>query len=203
MGVDSMCFVSMALILFLIMDPIGNISPYLSLVGHLNGRDQHRIVLREMGCALLVMLAFNYLGVYLFDFLGFSEITVRVSSGVILFLIAIKILFPSSDSLRAYLPPGEPKVFPIAVPLIAGPGLMATLLLYGSIDAYQSFMLPSILAAWFAAVLILYFSATIRRTLGSNGLMAAERLIGMILVLIAVQRFLEGVLLFWKKGVLI
>ena len=197
-----MCFVSMALILFLIMDPIGNISPYLSLVGHLDRREQHKIVLREMLFALLVMIGFGYLGVYLFDFLGFSEITVRVSSGVILFLIAIKILFPSSDSLRAYLPPGEPKVFPIAIPLIAGPGLMATLLLYGSIDAYQSFMLPAILTSWLAAVVILYFSERIRNILGANGLMAAERLIGMVLVLIAVQRFLEGVLIFWKKGAL-
>lgn len=193
-----MCFLNMALILFLIMDPVGNINPYLSLTDHLDPKRHRAIILREMLVALFVMIGFNYLGIYLFDLLGFSETTVRISSGVILFLIAIKILFTSSDSLRAHLPDGEPRIFPIAIPLIAGPGLMATIMLYASIDLYEPFMLTAILSAWLATACILYFARPIRRLLGVNGLMAAERLIGMVLVLVAIQRFLEGVLLFWK-----
>lgn len=192
-----MSLFNIALVLLLIMDPIGNISSYQSMVKELDSRRQTWIVFREMIIALLVMIGFNYLGEFIFDFLDLSETTVRLSSGVILFLIAVKILFTAPDSLRANLPKGEPFIFPLAVPLIAGPGLMATIMLYAHLEPYQSIMLIAILIAWGLSALILFFSNTIKRVLGTNGLMACERLIGMVLVLIAVQRFLEGILLFW------
>lgn len=193
-----MSIFNIALVLFLIMDPIGNIASYQSLVKELDPKRQHRIILREMLIALAVMIGFNYLGEYIFDLLELSETTVRLSSGIILFLIAIKILFTAPDSPRANLPQGEPFVFPLAVPLIAGPALLATIMLYAHLEPYQSVMLGAILIAWLASVIILYFSPIIKRVLGQNGLMALERLLGMVLVLIAVQRFLEGIFLFWS-----
>lgn len=196
-----MSLLSVALVLFLIMDPIGNLNSYLSLVKEVEPRRQRWVVLREMLIALAIMILFNYLGEFIFDVLGISEVTVRLTSGVILFLIAIKILFPAQDSPRANLPKGEPIIFPFAVPLIAGPALLATIMLYAHLEPYQSVMLGAIFLAWFASVVILYFSSTIKKVLGQNGLMACERLIGMVLVLIAVQRFFEGILLFWaNKG---
>lgn len=192
-----MSLFSIALVLLLIMDPVGNISAYQSMVKELNPKRQSWIIFREMLIALTVMIAFNYLGEFIFDFLDLSETTVRLSSGVILFLIAIKILFTATDSPRANLPKGEPFIFPLAVPLIAGPGLMATLMLYAHLEPYQSIMIIAILIAWALSVIILLFSGSIKRFLGSSGLMACERLIGMVLVLIAIQRFLEGILLFW------
>jgi multiple antibiotic resistance protein len=183
--------------LFLIMDPIGNLSSYLSLVAELDPKRQKWIVFREMLIALALMIFFNYLGEYIFNFLDLSETTVRLSSGVILFLIAIKILFTASDSPRANLPKGEPFIFPLAVPLIAGPALMATIMLYAHLESYQSIMIIAILIAWFLSIFIFLFARPIKHILGVNGLMACERLIGMVLVLVAVQRFLEGVLLFW------
>jgi multiple antibiotic resistance protein len=192
-----MSIFNVALVLFLIMDPIGNIASYQSLVKELNPKRQNWIVFREMLIALAVMIGFNYLGEYIFNVLELSETTVRLSSGVILFLIAIKILFTAPDSPRANLPKGEPFVFPLAIPLTAGPALMATIMLYAHLEPYQSVMLIAILVAWFLSALILFFSRPIKRLLGQNGLMAIERLIGMVLVLMAVQRFLEGVLLFW------
>jgi multiple antibiotic resistance protein len=179
------------------MDPIGNISSYLSLVKELNPKRQNWIILREMLIALLVMLAFNELGEYIFIFLHLSETTVRLSSGVILFLVAIKILFTSTDNPRMNLPEGEPFIFPLAVPLFAGPSLLATIMLYAHLEAYQSIMLSAILIAWLVSIAILLFAHPIKRLLGNNGLKACERLIGMVLVLVAVQRFLEGILLFW------
>lgn len=193
-----MSLFNISLVLFLIMDPIGNLSSYLSMVKELNPKRQNWIIFREMLIALLVMLFFNYLGEYIFNILSLSEITVRLSSGVILFLIAVKILFTAPDSLRANLPKGEPVIFPLAIPLIAGPALMATIMLYAHLEPYQSVMIAAILIAWFLSISIFLFAGTIKRILGINGLMACERLIGMILVLIAVQRFLEGILLFWK-----
>lgn len=193
-----MSLFSVTLVLLLIMDPIGNISSYLSLVKELNPKREKWIVLREMLIALVFMIGFNYLGEYLFNFLEISETAVRLSSGVILFLIAIKILFTAQDSVRANLPKGEPFIFPFAIPLIAGPALLATIMLYAHLEPLQSVMIIAILIAWFISVIILAFAAPIKKLLGENGLMACERLIGMVLVLIAVQCFLEGIQLFWS-----
>ncbi|MBA2367927.1 MAG: antibiotic transporter [Candidatus Protochlamydia sp.] len=192
-----MSLFSITLVLFLIMDPIGNIESYQSLVKELTPHRQNRIILREMLIALGVMLFFNYLGDFIFNYLHLSETTLRLSSGVILFLIAIKILFTAPDSLRSNLPKGEPFIFPVAVPLIAGPGLMATIMLYSHLEPSNSIMLFAILLAWSVSMVILFFSGKIQHLLGNNGLMACERLIGMVLVLISIQRFLEGILLFW------
>ncbi len=193
-----MSLFTMTLLLFLIMDPVGNICSYLSLVKELNPKRQHWVIFREMGIALLAMVGFYYLGEFLFNFLDLSEATLRISSAVILFLIAIKILFSSPGNPRAHLIEGEPFIFPFAIPLIAGPALLATIMLYSHLEGAGAVMLLAILIAWFLSVLILFFSHPIYSVLGRNGLMACERLIGMVLVLIAVQGFLAGVLDFWK-----
>lgn len=192
-----MSLFSIAFVLFLIMDPIGNLSSYLSMVKELNPKQHYWIIFREMVIALMIMLGFNYLGEHIFHILDLSETTVRLSSGVILFLIAIKILFTAPDSLRANLPKGEPFIFPLAVPLITGPALMATIMLYAHLEPYQSVMIAAIVIAWSLSMCIFLLARPIKQLLSINGLMASERLIGMILVLIAVQRFLEGILLFW------
>jgi multiple antibiotic resistance protein len=179
------------------MDPVGNIAAYQSLVKGQVPRRQHRILMRELLIALAFMLLFNEIGEFIFDYLHLSETTLRISSGVILFLIAIKILFTAPDSLRSNLPHGEPFIFPLAVPLIAGPGLLATIMLFAHLEDLQSTMILAILTAWVITAIILYFSDKIQKVLGESGLMACERLIGMVIVLISVQRFLEGILLFW------
>ena len=193
-----MSLFSITVTLFFIMDPVGNLSSYLSLVKDLDAKRQKWIIVREMLIALAAMIGFNYLGEYIFNLLDLSETTVRLSSGVILFLIAIKILFTAHDSPRANLPKGEPFVFPLAIPLIAGPALLATIMLYAHLEPYQSVMIIAILIAWLLSIATFFFAGPIKRLLGNNGLMACERLIGMVLVLIAVQRFLEGILLFWS-----
>lgn len=192
-----MSLFNVTLVLFLIMDPLGNLSAFHSMVKELDPKRQYWIIFREMMIALGVMLFFNYVGEYIFNFLDLSETTVRLSSGVVLFLIAVKILFTSHDSPRANLPKGEPFIFPLAVPLIAGPALMATIMLYAHLEHVQSIMLLAIFIAWLLSALIFFFAGPIKRVLGDNGLMACERLIGMVLVLVAIQRLMEGVLLFW------
>lgn len=193
-----MSLFTISLALFLIMDPLGNLNSYLSLVNGLPASRQKFIVVREMSIALGVMLLFNFLGEHIFFFLSLSETTVRLSSGVILFLIGIKILFTSSDNPRANLPEGEPFIFPLAIPLIAGPGLLATIMLFAHLEPSLLEMFAAIVIAWIAAVLVFVFGKQIKRILGQNGLLACERLIGMILVLISIQRILEGIILFWR-----
>lgn len=193
-----MTLFTITLVLLLIMDPFGNISSYLQLVAPFDKKKQRWILMREMLIVLGIMIGFNYLGEFIFDVLSLSETTVRLSSGVILFLTAIKILFPSTDSVRANLPAGEPYITPLAVPLIAGPSLMATIMLFAHLETCQAMMLEAIFISWAAVGAVLYFATPIKRVLGNNGLMACERLMGMVLVLVSVQRFLEGILIFWQ-----
>lgn len=188
-----MDFISLTILLYLIMDPIGNVSSFLKLINMVPPERQRWVTIREMLFALVAMLAFYFFGEFLFSVLEISEPTVRVASGVILFLIAIKILFSSKTSLRANLPNEEPYVVPLAIPLIAGPSLLATIMLFSHIVTDPIVMLGSILAAWAAAVVTLFLSKPLLKTLGRNGLVACERLMGMILVMLAIQRFLEGI----------
>lgn len=191
-----MTLFSLTLILFLIIDPFGNVISYNNLMKEIPPSKRLWVGLREMGIALLVMLLFNAIGEILFDLLGFCESALRIASGLILFLVAIKILFPSLGDFRAHLPAGEPFIFPLAIPLIAGPAVLATIMLYAHLEPSQPLMLSAIVFAWLAASAILLSSDFLLRTLGVNGLAACDRLLGMILVILAIQRFADGVQLF-------
>lgn len=195
-----MSLISIALALFLIMDPFGSISAYLRMIKGIDPKRQKLIVVREMFFALVAIFFFYFFGQYLFRLLELSETTVRLASGVILFLIALKILFPSGDSLRANIPQAEPFIIPLAIPLIAGPSLLATVMLYAYMDTNAVQMFTAILIAWFAALLVLLSANTLHRFMGNNGLIACERLMGMILVLLAIQRFMEGLKLFFSPS---
>lgn len=192
-------FLTVAVILFLIMDPVGNISSFLNVMKDVPQEKKKQIIIREMLIALALMLVFNFFGEYIFHILDVSEITVRLTAGAILFLAAIKILFPSSDSLRANLPTGEPFITPLAVPLIAGPSLMATIMLFAHLEPSVLTMLGAIGLAWIAALVVLLMADPLKKFLGANGLSAAERLLGMVLVMLAVQCFLTGVQHFVKN----
>lgn len=195
---DHSSIFSIALMLFLIIDPVGNIASYLTLMSDVDPKRRNLVLVREMGIALVLMLLANFLGEYIFDLLGISKTTVFLASGVILFLIAIKILFPTQDSFRANLPKGEPFIVPLAIPLTAGPSLLATIMLYASLEPSDLMMVAAIFAALIAATLVLFAAPVLKRLLRTNGLLALEKLMGMVLVLLAVQRLAEGIQLFLK-----
>lgn len=188
-----MSLLSIAFILFLIMDPIGSVTSYLKLVQDLPPKKQRWIVIREMLIALAAMFIFYFIGEYLLAVLHISPLTVRLSSGAVLFLVAIKILFPSKDSPRNNLPQGEPFITPLAIPLIAGPALLATIMLFAHAETNHANMIGGIILAWCAAVIVLELSPFLQKYVGKNGLQACERLMGMILVMLAIQRFFEGI----------
>lgn len=191
-----MTLFTLSLMFFLIMDPFGNVSSYLKLVEKLPRKRQFLILGREMLIALGFMLLFNFIGEYLFDVLHISETAIRLASGLILFLAALKILFPSIDSPRANLPEGEPFIIPLAVPLIAGPALLATIMLYTTLEPSQPLVLSAIFLSWIAASIVMFSSSVLYRILGTNGLIACEKLMGMVLILLAIERFSTGVQLF-------
>ncbi len=183
------------LTLFLIMDPVGHTSAFLSLTKGIKAKRVKTIVLREMGIALVLMLIFNYLGEYIFTFLELNQEAVHFAAGIVLFLTAIKVLFPGPSN-QIHLPEGEPFLVPIAIPWIAGPSLLATIMLYAHMETCQPLMLTAILIAWIAASTFLILAPWTHRLLGKNGLSACERLFAMVLVMIAIQRFMEGLILF-------
>jgi len=197
---NDLSLLTIVLTLFLIMDPIGNISSFLTLMEGIDPRRVKFIILREMLIALAAMLLFAYLGKLIFTFLELSHVSIRIATGVILFLTAIKFLFPSPSNLRANLPSGEPFITPLAIPLIAGPSLLATIMLYSNIESCQTLMWIGILIAWMFACMVLFLAPQLFRLLGKNGLVACERLMAMILVMLAIQRFMEGIQLFLQKS---
>lgn len=193
---DNFSLLSITIVLFLIMDPIGNISSYLTLTRDIEPKRRTWVLFREMGIALLAMLIFNFIGEYIFRILNISETTVRLASGAIIFLVAFKTLFPAANSWRNNLMKGEPFIVPLAIPLLAGPGLLATIMLYADMESSVTDMLIAIFAATLAALLVLLAAPFLQKTLKNNGLLALEKLTGMVLILLGVQRFSEGIRLF-------
>lgn len=188
-----MPLLTLSLILFLIMDPIGNISSFLKMVRGIDPKRQKLIVLREMFFALGFMLFFNFFGEFIFSILKISETTVMIASGVILFIASVQILFPKLHGIREEIEEGEPFIIPLAIPLIAGPSLLATIMLYARTEASLPKMLAAIFIAWGFASAVLLSARRLQKILGPAGLMACEKLMGMVLVLLAVQRFLDGI----------
>lgn len=188
-----MTLFTISLVLFMIMDPIGNISSYLSLMKEVSPKRKYWVLFREMLIVLLFMVAFNFLGEYIFDLLELKTVTVQLSSGLILFFTALKFLFPAKDSIRANLPGGEPFIIPLAIPLIAGPSLLATIMLFARLEPSIPLMLQAIFIAWVCTIIVLLAAPFLYKTLGNNGLIACERLMAMILLMMAIQRFMEGI----------
>jgi len=190
-----MTLASLCLMLFLIMDPFGNIGSFIDQLKNLSKGDYKKAVLREMLFALGMMVLFAFIGEGLLGFLQISQTTVYFSSGLILFLMAFQILFPTASSLRKNLPKSTPYIIPLAIPLIAGPSLLATIMLF-TVEQTLPFLLAGILISWVLALVVLLFAHEIKGLLKENGLVAIERLMGMILILLAIQRVASGILLF-------
>lgn len=193
-----MTLASLSLILFLIMDPLGNISSFIDQLKNVPKNEFKKIVFRELLYALAIMVLFAFIGEWLMFFLELSQPTVYIASGLILFFMAFQILFPSTKSIRKNLPKTMPYIIPLAVPLIAGPSLLATIIIFSSEESLV-FLLGAIAIAWACSLAILLFSHEIFSLLKENGLVAFERLMGMILVLLAIQRVAEGILLFIRN----
>lgn len=188
-----MSIITLTVIMLLLMDPLGNLTYYLDMVEGIPQARRRIIVIREMTFALLAVLLFYLIGEFVLSTLKISEPALRITSGLILFLIALKILFPSQDSLRANLPKGEPFVTPLAIPLIAGPALLATVMLFAITEKEQLTLLGGVFIAWIIATAILFFATPINRILGQSGLNALERMMGMVLIMLSIQRTLEGI----------
>jgi multiple antibiotic resistance protein len=185
---------SSALLLFLVMDPLGNIPFFLASLRPVDPARQGRVVLRELRIAYGVMVLFLFAGQPLLGVLGISEPALTIAGGVILFLIALRMVFPSPERSMHEGIDGEPFIVPLAIPYVAGPSVLATELLFMSREPQRwPVWLAALTLAWGATAVILLFASRLRAYLGPRGLIASERLMGMVLVAIAIQMFLSGV----------
>ena len=186
-----------AIALLLIMDPLGNIPPFLSALKNVQPERRRKVLVREILFAYLVLLVFLFLGKYLLRLLSLQEETINIAGGIVLFLIALRMVFPSDHAVGEALT-GEPFLVPLAIPFIAGPSTLASLLLLQTTSGSMFQLWLALTVAWFATAIILLSSTLLYRVLKERGLIAVERLMGMLLVMLAVQMFINGLAKFLK-----
>ncbi len=189
-----MTIFSAAALLFLVMDPFGNIPLYMAALGNVDQSRHTRIIIRELLIALAVLVLFLFVGQYLMKALQISEPALTAAGGTVLLLIAIRMIFPGRAGLSEDMPAGEPFIVPLAVPYVAGPSAMATVLLIMSRepDRWPEW-LAAVAISWFVTGLIISVSGIFTRFLGKRGLIALERLMGMLLVAVAIQMLMTGI----------
>ena len=184
-----------AITLFLIMDPLGNVPIFLVVLERVAEHRRRYIILRELIIALIVMLLFLFAGPAMLRTLGISPEAVAIAGGLVLLIIAIRMIFPlrgSSVMGDDDEDNGEPLLVPLAIPLLAGPSLLATLMLRANSGNILQHTLPALLLAWLASAVILLASPLLYRIFGNRGLKAMERLMGMVLICISVQMLLNA-----------
>ncbi|ABK39539.1 hypothetical protein OPFLODJI_04083 [Aeromonas hydrophila] len=185
---------SAAVMLFLIMDPLGNLPVFLSILRHIDPKRRRKVMMRELLFSLVIMMAFLFVGQQILNFLNLRQEAVSIAGGIILFLIAIKMIFPSEGGVTGLAAGEEPFLVPMAIPMIAGPSILASLLLLANQEPTRmADWSLALLMAWGASAVILMFYEVFNKLLGERGLTAVERLMGMLLVMISVQMLLDGV----------
>jgi len=187
-------FLSTTILLFLVIDPLGNIPIFLAALRQVPEPRRIPIALRECLLGFGILVVFMLFGRVFLQALRLSETSLGIAGGIILFLIAVRMIFPTSEHLFGETAGAEPLLFPLAVPTIAGPSALATVLLLASRHPDGFWMVFGALAlAMTLTTLILVSSGIIARWAGRRVITALERLMGLILTAVAVEMFLQGV----------
>lgn len=190
---------SATLLLLAIMDPIGNVANFLAGLRAVPPERLSRVIARELLFALGILLFFLFFGRPILSLLHLREEALFISGGIVLFLIALKMIFPRATRETEEVI-AEPFIVPLATPLIAGPSVLATLLvLVNSQPEAMGKWLTAVFSAWSVTAAVLLCSPAIARVLKQKGAMAVERLMGMLLVMISVQMFLNGLERYLKR----
>ncbi|MCX6872927.1 MAG: NAAT family transporter [Verrucomicrobia bacterium] len=191
---DLKTFVSAVFMLTLVMDPLGNIPMFISALKEVPAERKRAVLARELFIALGIMVFFLLFGKYIVSFLAIDPTAMSVAGGIVLFLIALQMIFPTQHSPFGGSPDGEPFIVPLAIPLLAGPATLTTVLLF-------SLQQPGKLGLWVVVVATAWLvnsailgglADSLSRLLGRRGLLAMEKLMGMILITISVQMVMTG-----------
>lgn len=189
--------ISLIILLLVIMDPLGNLPIFISILKNFSSSRRYFIIIREMIIALFFMLLFLFFGENILSILNLHTPIVSISGGIVLFLISIKMIFPKkkiNQNSKSKTYQEEPFLVPLAIPLIAGPSLLATLMLLSHQYSLQIwYLLLSLIISWIISMIILLSSEFFLRILGNQGVNALERLMGLVLIMISTQMFLNGI----------
>jgi len=187
-------FLSTVFLLVLLLDPLGNVPVVLTLLRNLPEARRQRVVLRESAVAGIVLIVFVFMGDWFLTVLHLSESALGISGGLILFLIALRMVFPFGRGGEAdHEFTGEPLIVPLAIPMIAGPAALATVLLTARQAEQLSALVGAIVVAIVINTVILLGAGWLARIFGKAGLEAMERLMGLVLTTMAVQMLISGI----------
>lgn len=185
---------SAAILLVLVLDPFGNIPLVISALARVPRERHARVVLRECVFAYAILLAFMAGGRTFMQWLQLSDVSLSIAGGIILFLIALRMVFPHPDGIFGETSDGEPFLVPLAVPSIAGPSALATVMLMASRDpAHLGTWVLAVTIAMAATTVVLLCASRLQAVLGNRAIAALERLMGLVLTAVAVQMLLNGV----------
>ncbi len=192
---NELSIISTAIVLMFVIDPFGAVPVILSILKDVDIKRRRRIIIREMIFGLGILMLFLFGGELFLNIFHLETEAVRIAGAVIFFVIGIKMIFPGEEgSSGLYGASKEPFMVPIAMPLIAGPSTLATLLVLGkSNTASMPSLFASLLLAWFVSAVIMYLSPFLYTLLREKGLSALERLMGMLLLMMSVQMFIDGI----------
>jgi multiple antibiotic resistance protein len=190
---DMLQLFSAVFTLTLVMDPLGNIPLFMSALKNVPEARRRRVIARELVIALGIMLFFLLFGKYFISLLSLDVTAMSVAGGIVLFLIAIQMIFPSRQSPFGDNPEGEPFIVPMAIPLVAGPSTLTTILIFSMKDpgAWPKW-LAMVVISWTINMVILGMASRLSKFLGERGLLAMEKLMGMILITISAQMIMVG-----------
>ena len=184
---------AVAVTLFFVMDPLGNLPVFNAILARFDTRQRVRIIARELAFALAILLAFLFAGTQILRLFGLTQPSLNIAGGILLFVIALRMVFPRASQQHEELAE-DPFIVPLAMPLVAGPSAIAVLLFLSSSEPERiADWSIALISAWTITTLVLLASPYLIRVLGTRGARALERLMGMILILIATQMLLNGI----------
>ncbi len=193
-------FISSVITLALVMDGFGNIPLFIAALKKVAPERRKTVLLRELGIALLIMVAFLFLGKWFLQAFGVRQFSLSIAGGIILFIISIRLVFGGEEEPKSDPKEDEPFVVPLAIPLVAGPAALSMVMILSAQSPNKLVTLGVVLVASLINSIILMLSFPISTLLGKRGLVAIERLTGMILVLMSVDMVMGGIAEFIKLG---
>ena len=195
-------FLSAFILLLLVLDPLGSLPIFITIMRDVAPERRARVAMREVGMAFIVLLGFMFFGNGFLQVMHLSERSLEVAGGVILAIIATRMIFGGAGESAYGLEPGkEPFIFPLAIPLLAGPSAMATVLLLASRQPERIWSwIGALSAAMWVSGLVLLLAGRIRKLLGASVISAFEKLMGLVLTAIAVEMVLAGLKRYFIGG---
>ena len=175
-------FISSVITLALVMDGFGNIPLFITALKKVAPERRKIVLLRELGIALLIMIAFLFMGKWFLHAFGIHEYSLSIAGGIILFIISVKLVFGGEDEPKNDPKEDEPFVVPLAIPLVAGPAALSMVMITAAQQSNKLITLGAVVVASLINSAILMASFPLSKLLGKRGLIAIERLTGMILM---------------------